>query len=972
LIRKGVVRRCLTAAALLFSYALPASAQTLTTGAVTGVVRDARGNTLSDVLVSVIGPGIGSRSVFTDLDGGFTVPEVPPGDYAVRAERIGFVPRAYTSIPVLPDRAVSISIVLRATSDPTPALDSQRFMAGAIAMADAGQGLWVSSGLLRDLPFMRGELDEVARLSSRADGALGFEGLPASLTSLAVDGFSFRPASLPISTDAPPAGTMFPLATASAVAVSAPQMDVEWGGAAGANVTAYARRPSQGLNGAARLSGSEGLGSNSYTHGQGSLSVEGSFLGDSARFGMNISARQGQLPVSAKWSGSPHADGLVEVARAAAGLELGQHLRAGTFEDNALAGSGRVSLRAGGRHSIESLFAAAMVPEASVSISGPLSERLESGSDALAAVSVHTSIGSALSNNLRVSFTRSARETVAGDLPLTLFAAGGEQFGSAGAVRAVETAAQLSDAVELQRGRSTLKAGAELLWSSYDHSNRPALPGQFSFGSATQLGTGAGYFERITGGVPDVSFSAPRIAVFAQNRWTSPIGAEVTVGFRAEQSSLRTDSHQADPEFLTLTGIASNRTPPAAWSISPRVGARWDVRNEHEWVLHAAAGVFSDRLDPSLVSSWLTDNGTATVSQLAGDVGVNFPDEPAGVRTARRVTLLDGDLRGPQSARLSAGVTRSVGAGGSIELSGVYRDTRYLPSRTDLNMIPAPAGTDIYGRAVYGQLVQSGELVVAEPGTNRRFSSYDEVAALRTDGRARYWGVTLGTQFDALSSLSVLARYTFSHATDDWFGARTGGWAIAGPGAIPGAENWTEGTSDFDAPHRAVVALGYAAPFGIGVSGIYRFESGRPFTPGFQPGVDMNGDGYAGNDPAFIDPAIPGTSELISKWSCLDAGAFAERNACRARNTHSFDARLRVPVLRGDGLRAAVVIDGLNIFDTRVALPDAALYVVDPAGTVVETGGVVSVPLTANPSFCSGRARAASMRVLRLGISLDW
>ena len=38
-------------------------------------------------------------------------------------------------------------------------------------------------------------------------------------------------------------------------------------------------------------------------------------------------------------------------------------------------------------------------------------------------------------------------------------------------------------------------------------------------------------------------------------------------------------------------------------------------------------------------------------------------------------------------------------------------------------------------------------------------------------------------------------------------------------------------------------ALVFEAPFGIRVSGAYRFQSGRPFTPGFRPGVDADAAG---------------------------------------------------------------------------------------------------------------------------------
>ncbi|HEX6693877.1 MAG TPA: carboxypeptidase-like regulatory domain-containing protein [Longimicrobiales bacterium] len=936
-------------------------------------MRDSRGAMLSDVLITVLdAQGGTSRTVFTDIEGMFALREVPAGDYTVRAERIGFVPRAFTRVPVKPNRVVTISIVLEGTTNPAPALESSRFLAGALGAGDAGRSLWLGGELLRSLPLVRHELDEAARLSTRTDAALGYEGLPSALTTLAIDGFSFRTASLPFPGSVPPAATLFSLAPIDAAAVMAPHEDVEWGGAAGAIIAGFSRRPGPDTDAALDVAGAQGVEGTSFTHARGSFSLEGSFQQDSARFGIAVAARQGELPVSAMWRPTPAAAAVAAFARDQAGIELGENLTGGTVNDRAFAGSARLTMRIGRRHSLESVVAGALVPEASMAVAGPLGPRLESGTDLLAGAAVRSELGDALRNSLRLSVTRSDRETVAGDVVPTLIVSDALSFGTAAPLRATETAGQLSNALEISRGRNTLKAGAEIVWSMFEHTNQPGAAGQYMFGNVDDLIAGTGYFERTVGGATDVSWTSPRIGVFAQNRWTGPTGVDVTVGFRAEQVSLQTDAVPVDAEFLTLTGIASNTTPPAAWAVSPRLAARWDVKNEHALILHASAGVFHDRLDPSLVGAWLTDNGTAVVHQLAGATGNDLSAAPAGTRTARRVTLFDGTIRGPQSARVSLGLSRAIGANASLELSGAFRDTRYLPSVVDLNLIPAPASTDIYGRPVYGQLEQHGELVVPVPGTNRRFSSYDEVAAIRTDGRSRYWGVTLGAQMEPLSRVSVLARYTFSQTTDDLFNARTTGWLTPGPGSLPGMEDFADGRSDFDAPHRAVLAMTYEAPFGLGLSGIYRFESGLPFTPGFQTGVDINGDGFAANDPVFTDAAIPGTDALMSTWSCLKAGAFAERNSCRAASTHTIDARLRLDVLRGTGLKAAVVLDALNVLDTRIDVPDAALYIVDPAGSVSETDGTVSVPLVANPNFGRGRAGAASKRFFRLGISLDW
>ena len=75
-------------------------------------------------------------------------------------------------------------------------------------------------------------------------------------------------------------------------------------------------------------------------------------------------------------------------------------------------------------------------------------------------------------------------------------------------------------------------------------------------------------------------------------------------------------------------------------------------------------------------------------------------------------------------------------------------------------------------------------------------------------------------------------------------------------------------------PHR-FVAGAVLDLSGASISAVYRQSSGRPFTPGYRRGVDVNGDGSGWNDPAFI-PA-PGELGSLADLECLaeNAGGFA-------------------------------------------------------------------------------------------------
>ncbi|MGH9261074.1 MAG: hypothetical protein ACRD08_14455, partial [Acidimicrobiales bacterium] len=197
------------------------------------------------------------------------------------------------------------------------------------------------------------------------------------------------------------------------------------------------------------------------------------------------------------------------------------------------------------------------------------------------------------------------------------------------------------------------------------------------------------------------------------------------------------------------------------------------------------------------------------------------------------------------------------------------------------------------------------------------------------------------------------------------------------PDSVRGLD-WSDGRSDFDQPHRAVVGLEYRAPgpLAVRVAALYRFESGYPFTPGFRDGVDANGDGSARNDPAFVDDAIQGADTLLAEWDCLRAqvGRFAARNSCREPAMHTLDVRAALTVARPRGSAIDLFADAVNVIESDVGIRDRALYLVDPTGTITTDPGTgrITVPLVVNPGFGKLLVRRSNGRFVRLGLRVSY
>jgi hypothetical protein len=641
---------------------------------------------------------------------------------------------------------------------------------------------------------------------------------------------------------------------------------------------------------------------------------------------------------------------------------------------DAISGFAHLDWRVAPKHTIVATVQGGNVPQSTFRDDVRLDIPEASGFDIFGGVTLHSRINPKLVNAAQISVTSSSRETLAGTGRFTL-ASDGSSFGSAdNAVTADEMSVRAFDAIERIGARHSMKFGAEVALSSYKYGYRPGAGAAFLFGSTDGVDARTGYFARTSGSAPASTWSAPRFGVFAQDAWRNGEGLEVVVGVRGDYENVTSATVSSDTKFRSLTGLESGAAPKSAWRLSPRLGVHWDVKNEHAWLVNAAATVAQDRVDPVLVNNWIVDNGNADVDRTSGAL-TGWPDgEPAATVSAPRLTLFGADFRGPQTTHVAGGLSRSVGRDAILQLSAAFRDTKYLPRTSDLNLFPASAFRDPYGRAVFGSLEQFGSLIDAKPGANRRFPEYDEVSAIESDGRSRYTGVTARFVKSANTGVSLLASYTVSRTTDNVPGLEMQGYGSAFADVLSSSgEDWTDGTSDLDVPQRAVVALGYRMDNGLSAGLLYRRQSGRPFTPGFRQGTDMNGDGVFGNDPAFVTGSITGTDAAVAAWPCLSSqlGHFAERNACRGAAVQSLDVRAGYSTKLG-GLNPTFAVEVFDALGADRKIPDSALYLVDPDAELTVSGTTVTVPLMLNPNFGQPVAQPRIGRRMRISVSLNW
>jgi hypothetical protein len=987
-----------TLLATAFAALVPAAAaQSLTAGTLRVTVSDAGGTPLREayVIATELATGVG-RAATTSRAGVVKLDLVPPGVYLVSVERLGYRPVRVTGVTVRPGRETPLSATLAPVPRPALTADTVTLDRGAALDTRAGESAGLGDLELHALPDASRDIADAARRATALTPEGALQGLPAASGSLMIDGVRFTPAAhqSPFVPGDPAA--IVPLLAAARAELVTDALDVEWTESAAGWLAVHTRRGTNSF--AARAFGDwsgDALSDSKYFDTSASTGsalragalVSGPVLRDSAAFVLGGEIQRVDAPRPPAWEDRSLDAPLVATAQDSFGVDLAPYTRAGVSRRQALAVFGGFDWQVATAHRLDARAAVAARssddPALGAGFAPSLGARSESRDVAigLTATSVFTP---SVAQEVRFGFESSQRDYQPGALPATTLVDAGLAFGSDGAFPGEfkRVTVRGSGTAFLTAGRHLVKAGLGVAFDSHERTYSPARGGSFTFAGVDEWAARDGRFEQTVGRFPVADFSIFRFALYAQDTWSAAPGLDVLVGVRYENEELPADALRRNQAWLDSTGVDNTAFQDASRRFSPRIGFTWDVRNAHQWTVRLNAGTFYDAYDPGTFGELIVNDGGQLARRAVGPLGrwPAAPDSTVAPAARQSLTLFGPRFSPPRTRRASLGITRALGSAAAAHVAFTIRHTDFLPRRHDLNRLPAPAGRDQYGRPLYGTLAQQGSLVTATPGSNRAYRGFDLVSAIDADGASDYWDVTFGMERRA-GPLQFAASYTYSRTTDNWLTGRAGGGAPAAqltpfPDSLAG-QDWAEGRSDFDVPHRVAVGAEWQSGgrLGLRLGAAYRFASGLPFTPGFRPGVDVNGDG-ADNDPAFVDDAIAGVDSLLGAWDCLrdQVGQFAERNACREPGRHALDLRVALRLPTPATLPLELVIDALNVIEPDVGLRDRALYLIDRGATVTTdpVTGITTVPLVANPRFGSVLARYGTGRAWRIGLRVNY
>jgi hypothetical protein len=963
--------RWITGAALALFIGAPAWGQTLTTGALQIGVEGADGSPIAGALIQITGP-LPPTPGHTDAAGSAGFRLLPPGTYQARIEAAGYRPVVVRSVAVVAGAVHRIRAELVAAPPPVVAVDTVFDARRAIV----GAGWIPTASLLAALPDLGSDISDLAGLHSRFDPYLGGDALPGRETGLFVDGVPFTASAHPWLKGRSAGGLPFPRASLGQLRLVPDPLDIEWAGVAGPIVAAGTGGEDTHVTGlwsgspvtAVDLTEPPPLRSLWFS-GATRLTL----VPDTSFLSFALDARQVQHILSPITS-----DSLAAALAAAAGVPALDESLSSPFvaERTTGAGTARLDWRLTATSLLLARASLATVDGVRAGPSAPPEpwtpheqEPSGTGTDFSAMAQLLTDVSPTMTFEIRGGLSKSSREFGSAEpdevgLPATLFVSPPIAAGATAGLAATVERRDLhgTAAIHMQARGARVKAGGQVALSSHESRQLAARDGFFLLGGEGPELTEGSYFFT-PGPAPTASFDVMEYGGFAQLESEVVPGFDVVAGVRFDRETLPVSDFRLDENWVRASGMLAiaDRTLDKA---SGRFGFTWDVASNQTTFLEGSIGSHYGRFDPSLLAEAVA--GPIETRSFSGVTG--WPDSPEGeVDDGARSSLLAGELQAPRTIRGRVALRQALGGQTHLTLGVGFRTTDFIPRRTDLNLVPIPSGRAPDGRELFGTPLAQGALLLAAPNSSRRFSDFDVVWGVVTDGWSR------NRSFDALlehsgpGAVELFAGYTLSETEDNWWGAASAQPEASLSPAVSSDRDWVEGTSDFDVRHRVAAGLRLGLPF-ASVSAVYRFRSGLPFTPGFR-GVDANLDGSAWNDPAFV-PDLP--ADLSTRWSCLEeaAGGVVTRNSCRGEGAHRVDVRLALRLFRMGGSALQLVVDGLDLAEGDRGVVDTALLLLDSEGDITRSGESVIIPYRINPGFGTTVKTGAGGRTLRIGLRL--
>ena len=358
-------------------------------------------------------------------------------------------------------------------------------------------------------------------------------------------------------------------------------------------------------------------------------------------------------------------------------------------------------------------------------------------------------------------------------------------------------------------------------------------------------------------------FGAGQLGFYVQDKWDVANNLQLTYGLRME-IPLIFDTPAVNEGFNTYAetqgwGVKTNQKLSSAPLWSPRIGFRWDINNDRNYILRGGIGIFTGRLPFVWLSNNFSNTGiqlstydTYSTSKLSLILDPNKQTENADKLTAsgsQTVNVYDKDFKFTQNLRVNLGFDANIG-GIDWTLEGIYSK--------NLNDI-------YYSNLAYDETGKTfGQTFPSLSFDNRPMFTrvttgqpYAYVYGLHNTSKGYTYSLSIKGEKKFDFGLDLTASYTFTKSKSINNGTSSvaqSNWNYNYTYRDPNSPEL--GNSAFNIPHTVKVSAfynfcyGYKKAFTTTVGVIYQAQSGAPYSIYYYG--DLNGDSSNGNDLLFI------------------------------------------------------------------------------------------------------------------------
>ncbi|MCW3463947.1 TonB-dependent receptor [Chitinophaga nivalis] len=358
--------------------------------------------------------------------------------------------------------------------------------------------------------------------------------------------------------------------------------------------------------------------------------------------------------------------------------------------------------------------------------------------------------------------------------------------------------------------------------------------------------------------VPPSVFRSLQLGFYAQDEYTVMEGLKITAGLRAD-IPVFLDKPLANPQVAAgfiNEGYKTDMRPKTRVLLSPRLGFNWDINKNGNTIIRGGTGIFTGRLPYVWLANAYNNTGVdlgrinATGAAAAGvrfNSDVNNQPRPNAVATSE-IDLTDPNFRMPQVWRTSLAVDQQLPWQITGTLEAIYSKDMNAPFIQDLNLVEPKAKLGGDGRDQY-------------PAGNARlrFPEYTNVFLLTNTNKGYQYSLTAKLERNVANGVSASAAYTYGQAKDISSMNSTIASTNFRNNTITNNPNYPQLTySDWNLDHRIIATLSYRVTYlkhlATTIGLVYNGQSGLPYT--YRVNADINGDGQTQNDAMYIPKDI--------------------------------------------------------------------------------------------------------------------